>query len=492
MIKKTTILLAMFFLAVTPIFAQYITPNDGEIYSLDDLVALSNGVLIEEDGVYILNEDLEIAASDTLQITQNGEWLIAPEVLITISGVLQIDAPDEFTINCTDEDEKFEGVRVEEDANIFLNNTIMKNGGGIRLITELNSSITNSEFYDNYGGAASGAVIYVSKGTQIIEGNTFIGNETPAVASAANATAAPIIVNNYIEANNTENSNRPQLNMGPTGSVNDTIKIMNNTIIGDRDLTRVGAISVSALIGGNIRAVIQDNTIQDNRYGITIAGGNVWTEITGNIIEDNDTEGDPMLGGSGINLLTQDSSAYEVYVYDNQIRRNLWGVTLQYDAKANFGDDENPGNNVFSENGNNGSIYALYNNTPNEILAKYNCWIEDESITLEDAEEVIFHYEDDNSLGEVIFDPVSCSILGVEDVLESEISIVPNPAIDYITLHEVSAFNQAIIYDVLGKEVYRNTIKSDSQKINFNLKSGVYFIQLKNQNQQITKKLVVK
>src|SRR5699024_11610340 len=63
--------------------------------------------------------------------------------------------------------------------------------------------------------------------------------------------------------------------------------------------TRVGDISVAALIGGNVNAIIHDNTIIDNRYGLTIAGPNVWAEIKGNLIEDNDTEGQPMLGGSG-------------------------------------------------------------------------------------------------------------------------------------------------------------------------------------------------
>src|SRR5699024_9501678 len=150
-------------------------------------------------------------------------------------------------------------------------------------------------------------------------------------AGNAGASAALYIANNHIEANNLSNSNRPQINIGPTGTENDTIKIINNTIIGDRGATRAGAIAVSALIGGNVRAIIQDNIIRDNRYGITIAGTNVWAEIKANIIEDNDTEGDPMLGGSGVNLLTQNPDEYDVILTQNQFRRNLWGVTLQYD-----------------------------------------------------------------------------------------------------------------------------------------------------------------
>lgn len=479
--------------ASTSVFAQYYTPGNGQTYTLDDLVAQSDGVLTQDGEVYYLHEDLQIAVSDTLQIMQNGSLLINPEVQITVAGVLEIDAPDSFLMDCSEEGEKFEGVRVEVDANILWNHLVMQNGGGVRLLTELTASITNSEFYDNYEGVATGGVLSISRGAHIIENNKFVENDAPAIASAGNATASPSIIGNYIEANNLGNSNRPQINMGPTGVASDTIKIINNTIIGNRDKTRVGGIAVSALLGGNINAIIQDNDIRDNRYGLTITGPNVWAEVKGNTIEDNNTEGLPNLGGSGINLLTQNPTKYEVTVTENQIRRNLWGVTLQNDAKGNFGDDENnPGNNVFSENMNGGEIYALYNNTSNNIMAMHNCWTEDPDITLEDAEDVIFHNQDDSSLGVVTFDPVSCAILGVDEVAMTEIVLAPNPASHFMVLHGVNDFNQAIIYNVLGKEVSRFNLENDSQQVELNLKSGVYFVRLQNNQQQVTKKLVVK
>lgn len=490
--KKNTILTLMLF-ACASVFAQYSTPGNGEVYTLDDLVAQSDGVLTQESGIYYLHEDLIIATSDTLQVFQNGTLWIDPALRITVSGVLEIDAPDSFLIDCSEEGEKFEGIRVEVDANIDWNHLIMQNGGGIRLLTELTANITNSEFYNNYGGVATGAVISISRGAHIIENNKFVGNETPAIASAGNATASPSIIGNYIEANNQENSNRPQINMGPTGAATDTIRIIDNTILGDRNKTRVGGISVSALIGGNVNAILHNNIIIDNRYGITIAGANVWAEIKGNTIEDNDSEGLPNQGGSGINLLTQNPTAYDVIVTENQIRRNLWGVTMQFDAKANFGDDENnPGNNVFSENRNGGQTYALYNNTSNDIMAMHNCWTEDPDITLEDAEDVIFHQHDDASLGEVIFDPVSCAILGVEEIAISELILTPNPANQSVVLYGANEFNQAVIYDTLGKIVLQTPISSNAQQINLHLKSGVYFVQMQNEHQKITKKLVIK
>src|SRR5690606_36470629 len=99
-----------------------------------------------------------------------------------------------------------------------------------------------------------------------------------------------------------------------------------------------------------------------NRYGITIAGPNANVQIINNIIEDNNTQGNPNLGGSGINL-NAPTGGQTITLTGNQIRRNLWGITIQGSSDANLGDDaDNPGGNVFADHGNGGDVYALYNN----------------------------------------------------------------------------------------------------------------------------------
>src|SRR5690606_36552691 len=147
--------------------------------------------------------------------------------------------------------------------------------------------------------------------------------------------------------------------MGPSGDA-DSIRIINNTVIGNRDLTMVGGISASSLVGVPNKILIRGNTVKDNRYGITSMGTSTGI-IEDNLIEDNNTENLPMNGGSGINLF----STQLIYVTNNQIRRNLWGITLQGTAQVNLGSDDdedfNPGGNVFSENGNDGQTYALFN-----------------------------------------------------------------------------------------------------------------------------------
>src|SRR5690606_7995951 len=111
------------------------------------------------------------------------------------------------------------------------------------------------------------ASINFSTGNPIIRNSQFIENELPAVGSGANQSVALEFTGNYLYGNTKGNTNRPQINMGPSGT--GTTKILNNTIIGDRTLTRVGGVSVSTLLGIENHPVIEGNTIKDNRYGIT-------------------------------------------------------------------------------------------------------------------------------------------------------------------------------------------------------------------------------
>src|SRR5690606_33539403 len=128
-------------------------------------------------------------------------------------------------------------------------------------------SIVECTLTNNVAGATSSAVIQLSKGTPQIIGNTISFNDLPAIGSAANAQVSALIQNNWIESNNQENSNRPQINLGIT-SGGDALFIEGHTIIGDPAVDMVRGIAVANFVGGTLNAVIQGNTIRNNRYGI--------------------------------------------------------------------------------------------------------------------------------------------------------------------------------------------------------------------------------
>ena len=469
---------------------NYTTPNDGGTYTLDDIAALSPSTVTVSGTGYTLLENLTIAETDTFLIDEDLTLSIDVDLLITVFGAFNVTA-DATTITAIDTANPYEGFRFEEFSSIDIQNSTIEYGGGLRVLTE-DFSIDNCTLTNNVeGGATTGGVISLFRGTPQITNNTITFNALPAVSSGANSGVSPYIFNNYLEGNNQSNSNRPQINLGIT-TPTDTLKIIQNTIIGDRSLDMVGGIAVANFVGGSILTRIDDNTIVDNRYGMTIVGPNSFAYVTNNIIEDNDTQGLPNLGGSGINL-NASTAGMEIIASGNELRRNLWGITVVGEAEINLGDDEdNAGENIFSENGNGGEIYAIYNNTANTLQAKNNCWIEGQESTEQQVEDVIFHVVDDSTLGEVIFDPFLCGILSIDENTIENFSFYPNPANDHINFNNRFSFTELNIFNVSGKLVSTKSLTGGENTIKTNLPSGVYFVQFSNDSTSTVQKLVIK
>ena len=469
--------------------AQFTTPDTGVNWTMQDLLNATASPLTFNGTSYTLTEDLIISENDSFTFDAADSLYVNQDVLIQVYGSFSSNpSSGEMVITATDSLTPYEGMRFENDSQISINHTVIKNGGGLRVLTP-NFSLTNSHLAYNVIGAATGAVVSVSYGSPIIENNTFLENDLPAVASGANQEVSAIINGNYLEGNGQSNQNRPQINMGPSGI--DTLKITQNIIIGDPTLDQVGGIAVANLTGGEIRTIIDDNTITNNRYGITVVGGNSFAYIRNNVIENNNTQGAPNLGGSGISL-NSSSNTQEVVATNNEIRGNLWGITVIGEASINLGDNEdNPGGNVFANNGNSGNIYALYNNTPYTITALHNCWIEGQANTLADAESVIFHQADDNSLGEVLYDPVGCESLVVNEQEFEQISFYPNPVQQQLFINNEQLLEEVRIVDLTGKEVFSKTLQEGQNQIEISLASGIYLLQFKKGNTIKTEKLIV-
>ena len=476
------------FTCVFAIAQDYTTPNNGLTYSLDDIAVLSPTTITVSGGSYTLLGNLTISENDELLIDSNLTLFVDAAKLIKVFGAFTVNA-NAVAISALDQTAPYEGFRFEEFSEIDIKNTTISFGGGLRVLTE-SFSIDNSTLINNVSGSTSSAVIQLSRGMPQITNNTFKFNKNPAIGSAANSSVSGYIFNNMMEGNNTSNANRPQINMGTT-MASEPLRIIQNTIIGDATLIKVGGISVSNFVGGSINTIIEDNIIQGNRYGIAILGPVNSALIKNNLIEDNNTPNDPNQGGSGINLLSA-SAVNEVVVTGNTFRRNLWGITLQDQAIINLGDDiDNPGLNVFSENGNNGEIFALYNNTASPVSAKHNCWIEGEESTMEDVEDVIFHQVDDASLGLVTFDPFECGVAGINDAFAANFSFYPNPVKNEINFNNIFSFNKVEIYGIQGNLIVSKTIVDGYNILPINLSAGMYFVNFSNDRNTVTKKMIV-
>ena len=232
-----------------------------------------------------------------------------------------------------------------------------------------------------------------------------------------------VIRNNEFDKNSTQKRNRPQVNMSVGG--NHKVIIENNSVIGIGEVTLAGGIAVSNLLGGASNEIVEirNNHVENNRYGITATGG-MEVLIENNYLLNNNFESNPMQGGSGINITDANGNAVAM-ITGNHIEGHFWGVSIIGGKDINLGKivdakegESNPGNNVFINNGCNGQLYDLYNNSANTVYAQGNTW----NVEVQDAEhieQVVFHHNDDPSLGEVIFIPAKETV-GVTDVNTSK------------------------------------------------------------------------
>lgn len=478
--------------------AQYDTPGTGVTWNLQDLDNNApDSVIVFSNGEYMILQNITISANDKLFIQTPEIIKIKGAVEVKVEGDFTIDSPDRVTITAMDTTEKYSGFRFEEGSEIIIKNATITYGGGLRVLTETFEMDNCTVSYHNQG-SASGSAITFSRGKPVVKNSIISYNEYPAFSSGANQSVAAQILNNQIEYNTLGNFNRPQINMGPSGT-EDSTRIIGNTIIGDRSMTRVGAVSVANTLGSGVNLfVIEGNTIKDNRYGVSITGVNSFGVIRNNIIEDNNTENNPAVGGSGITFTAASEPSY-VYITENEIRRNLWGVTVINKAHVNLGSNNpatpNIGKNVFSENGNNGTITAIYNNTAFDFDAMFNCWIEgEEGLTEEMAEEVITHQIDNAALGEINFSEFGCetgnntSVKGVEK--GPEVSIFPNPNAGEFTI-TVENNAELRIINSFGQEVSQKELVQGSNGIALDLPAGLYFASVKTGNHVTIQKVVV-
>jgi hypothetical protein len=473
-------LLAISLFTATLAHSQYTTPNTGQTYSLDDLVTLSGGVFTAtSDTSYLQSADFTLAANDTLVVYQDVTWAVASAASISIAGTFIAAPPVQAVLTAENETLHHQGIRFEQGSHVDLQRVAITYGGGIKCLTA-DLVLDHCTISDQESNATTGAALELPSGKVFINNVTFEGNDQAAISSAANGQAAPQITNCTFNYNGTANTNRPQINLGPSGT--DTTLIRNNTVIGDPAHTMVGGIAFSSLLGGEGHVVIDSNLVQDNRYGITITGNGITALITNNILTDNNTQGDPILGGSGINLYGGNTNV--TMAYGNRISGNLWGVTLQSAAIANFGDTAiatfNPGGNSFANNGNGGVTYALYNNTPNPLPAMNNCWDFEQPMTDPDSiAAVIFDAADDASLGEVFYQPFStCGITtGVEAMeVADALTVHPNPAhgaINVVCTHPLEGYT---LFDVRGQLVQNGSWPKDGRISIGLLAPGLYLL----------------
>lgn len=83
---------------------------------------------------------------------------------------------------------------------------------------------------------------------------------------------------------------------------------------------------------------------------------------------------------------------------------------------------------------------------------------------------------------------------GVNEIdLENLISVYPNPSVDgKFTVSSLQfTVNSIDIYNASGKHVYHSTVNSKQETVNLSEASGIYFLQIKTERGNVTKKIII-
>ena len=406
--KKRLLLILSLALAQSAAFAQYTTSGDGTSYTIASLSGVPDAGIIsyeQEEGMPLLYElfaDLTIAAGDKFVMDDDIMLLMAEGVSLTIEGEADFTLQNGSTI-----------VGLEGQASVRINSAAAVNFEqvlfsvvGLELMGKGGVTVSDCSF-TSHDGSTAAALYFISAGApSLVERCTFINCKKAAIGSAANAPQPLTIKDCTLTWNSSANNNIPQINV----TAADPLVISGTTVVGIPENNMVGGIGISNFMGYNADVTISGCRIEDNRYGIGLVGPAAKILLEGNTLMNNRYETNPMNGGSGISLYDPYQQTCAV-VTSNHIEGSLWGITVIGCQDVNIGcleegDNYNPGQNVFRDNGFDGQLYDLYNNSTLTIYAQNNTWNVAEQ-TEEQIESVIFHHNDDASLGEVIFMPAA-------------------------------------------------------------------------------------
>lgn len=464
--------------------AQWVSPGDGTTYTFPDLVNVTNGVVTNGSNGYLINADLTISANDVLKIDDQVLRVDIDAVLITINGSMVCTNANRVRFYGLNETQHF-SMRFENATACNLHNMYFSDGAGIKVIE---SEVTFDDvkfvyFTTEYCHSA----LDIFNCDPVIENCYFLLNEGAAIGSPANGQSSPQILNCEFDSN-VDGANLPQINLGP--GAEDTIRIIGNLVDGTYAIFHTGGISIADLMGtGETKILLKDNIIKNNRYGYNQQGYHLNSTIIGNEFLDNYHEDNPMNGGSGISIYGMDNNNQAV-IRDNIITGNLWGITIINAAEVDLGTEDDWGNNKIYDNRNSGEVYDLYNNSAYDIMAVGNDW---GTTNEEDIEKHIVHQYDNTSFGLVTFIPF-IGYDAVDESKASVFEVSPNLVSNgsfTLTLEKVMP-SEVVIYNVNGQIVKSQLIDNLINTISVEtLGRGVYFVEVKNAVGKVVKKIIL-
>jgi hypothetical protein len=411
--KKTLTIAMLSLLASANLYADSFTTNgDGTTWTLAKLAGTENSGVTNVADTFLLANTVVIAKGDKFELTPGIVVKMAKSVSFEVEGTADFAMPAAKRVRFTRAEEGVVPgpVYFKNDESVTTIKNIDFEYTGLKNFADKGLLVDSCTFrYHAYSSAnGSNAISMGTSGTEFeIRNSIFERCERSAIGGAANYSNPVVIENCQFLYNGTHNRNYPQVNL--TAATQVTIR--NCVVLGDRDKLRVGGIVVSNLIGAakDAHLLVEGCFVKDCSYGISVYSDQTAI-VRNNILVNNDLVANANQGGSGLNV-TDANGTQNTKFTGNFVMGNFWGASIIGGKNINFGridvpvdsEDYNIGQNVFCNNGNDGKIYDLYNNSANTVYAQNNFWLTAASFDPAAIDTCIFDKNDDATLGEVIY-----------------------------------------------------------------------------------------
>lgn len=440
--KKFYLLTAMAATSLCLQAAVFTSPGNGETWTMTKIAAQEESpVTVDETGkVFDVTDNVTISEGDIFQMEEGITIKLAKNVEIDIEGtaLMAVTERSLITAIAPSQAPKYIWIKTDNATEPVEVKNLDFEYGALKLSPACGANINNCTFRyqqasvsNGTAGLQLGGVGGNANEAYTVKDCTFEYNKRSGIGTASNVSVPLLIENNTFNYNDDQNLNYPHINITACDA---GVIVRNNTVVGNRAKNLGGGIIVADLMGvtSNAQTLIEGNRVSDCRYGIAVYSKQNAI-VRDNYLVDNNTETNPVNGGSGINFYDPSGVGLVAKVYRNHIEGSLWGVTVVGCKDVNLGrtdvpeGDDNycPGENVFINNGNgseqNGfdgdsdfQRFDLYNNSPNTVYAMNNYWYIGYGASPRVS---IIDIEDNPSLGEVIYTPwAGTTATGIETI----------------------------------------------------------------------------
>ncbi len=412
-------------LLATTASAAYTTPGSGVDWTLDDLVAMSGGVVTGSGANFEFHDSLVIAVGDRVTVAAGTKLVFhgGSTVGIAVNGSLTAvglrDAPIEFSAPAATPG-AWRGLDFEDTAAGSAFHLAWCDIGYADIgVDVFGADVLVEDSIIHH--CSNRALDFSSAGGSILR-CTIRDNQTRTIT--ATLTSSPLIENCWFENNNIANASPyPYINVGLQGVNSPTIRRCH--IIGSGHQMS-GGISIWA----SSAAIIEECIIEGCGYGILCYSTGANPIIRGNAIHHNNIHPDQVNWGFGIACNGNNAPV----ITNNRILGHWYGVAAINSGHPNLGNLDNAatdddGGNFITGNGIGAQSYGFYNNTALAQMAQGNYW--GPALSGADVESHIYHQVDNPALGLVTFTPYMDNYVAVPEAAAATMldrhSVFPNP-----------------------------------------------------------------